>query len=226
MTRPKKENINLYYCAIMTKISRADKAKLLAIANGFSMSLYQLFQALLLAIVRYFDSESIMTTEHNIMMNAFADTIFSLKDSYSPLSIRGHQTQKVGKAILFVERHNKKPQMLSVSKDDYGILKESYNFDNMLTDFLGALDPEALQALELLKDKLGYFSLIHTLHKIILERKPATEDNIKEEIKQLFTEERLATGDRINEDVHYMRKKNMGEDYTTPTMRKREVKIG
>ena len=46
---------------IQTKICQADKDKLTKIADGFSMTIYQLLQALLLAIVRYFDSESIVT---------------------------------------------------------------------------------------------------------------------------------------------------------------------
>lgn len=225
MKQQKYNNSDLYYCAIMTKISRADKAKLIKIADGFNMTLYQLFQSLLLAIVRYFDSESIVTSEHNIMMNAFADTIFSIKDSYSPLSIRGHQKQRVRKAILFVERPKKKPQLLSVSKDSCGNLMESYNFETMLSDFLGALDPEALKVLTQLKEKWGYFSLIHTLHKTILQRKPAPADTIKEEIQQLFADERIATGDRLNEDVHYKRKRNNGEDYTTPTIHKKNVRV-
>ena len=63
---------------IQTKICQADKDKLTKIADGFSMTIYQLLQALLLTIVRYFDSESIVTEEHNIMMNAFANAIFAL----------------------------------------------------------------------------------------------------------------------------------------------------
>ena len=195
------------FCMIQTKICQADKDKLTKIADGFSMTIYQLLQALLLAIVRYFDSESIVTDEHNIMMNAFANTIFALKDSYCPLAMKDRQRQSIKKAILLIERPRKSPQVLSISKDCSGNLKESYNIETMLTDFIN-----------------GYFSLAQTLHELILSRKPAPADTMSEEIKQLFLDERIATGDKINEDVHYKGKKTIFEEWSAPTMRKKPVR--
>ena len=212
------------FCMIQTKICQADKDKLTKIADGFSMTIYQLLQALLLAIVRYFDSESIVTDEHNIMMNAFANAIFALKDSYCPLAMKDRQRQSIKKAILLIERPRKSPQVLSISKDSSGNLKESYNIETMLTDFIGSIDPESLQALCQMKADNGYFSLAQTLHELILSRKPAPADTMSEEIKQLFSDERIATGDKINEDVHYKGKKTIFEEWSTPTMRKKPVR--
>lgn len=212
------------FCLIQTKISDSDRAKLVKIADGFDMTFYQLMQSLLLAIIRYFDTDSTVTDEHNAMVNAFGNIIFSLKDSYSPLALRDRKKQYVNKGILFVERPHKAPQLLAITKEDGGSIKESYNFETMLIDFLGAIDPEMLQALKQTKQRLGLFSLLQTLHTIVLERKPAPADTINEEIKEMFEDVRIATGDKINYDVNYKnRKKTNFEACTAPTMRKQNV---
>lgn len=215
-----------YYTTIATKISHADKAKLVSIANGFGMTFYELLQALLLAMVRYFDTGSLVTYDHNAMMNAFANTMFTLKDSYSPLSIRGHENRKIDSAILLIEqRPHKQPQLLAVSKDRQGNLIESYNFDTMLSDFMGALDPEVLQAIIREKKKQGYFSIAHTLHELVLQRAPAPVDSKSEEIARMFTDVRTMAGEQVNSDIHHKRGYNRWEDTTTPTPAKKWHKV-
>lgn len=224
--REKSETRNHYYTTIATKVSRADKAKLVSIADGFGMTFYELLQALLLAMVRYFDTGSLVTYDHNAMINAFANTMFSLKDSYSPLSIRGHKKRTISRAFLLVEqRPHKQPQLLAVSKDHYGNLIESYNFDTMLSDFMGALDPEALKALKREQQKQGYFSIAHTLHELVMQRTPAPADTIREEIAEMFTDKRTTTGQQVNIDTHYKRGHNRWEDTTTPTPAKKRHKV-
>lgn len=212
------------YRQVATKLSAENRAKLEIVANGFNMSVYELLQGLILSFIRYFDIASTITHEHNTMMNAFANVLFALKDSFNPLAQKGCQTESIAKAILLIERPHKQPQLISVCKDGCGNLKESYNFETMLIDFLGAFDPEALQVLTQIKTHLGYFSLTHSLHEIILQSKPAPADTMSEEIKLLFADERIATGDKPNEDVHYKRIRNNDENYTAPTMRKRKVR--
>ena len=189
------------------------------------MTLYQLLQALMLAMVRYFDAGSLITYEHNAMLNAFANTLFSLKDSYSPLSISGHERRTVNRAILLVEQPPmKQPQLMAVSKDQYGNLIESYNFDSMLSAFMGALDPEALQAITREQKKQGYFSIAHTLHELILQRAEKPADIMSQEIADMFTDARTTTGEQPNEEIHYNRKYNKGDDYTAPTPHKRRAR--
>lgn len=224
MARAKHNNKNGYYTTIATKISQGDKAKLITIAEGFSMTFYELLQGLLLALVRYFDADSIVTAEHNIMMNAFANNLFSLKDSYSPLAIRDYKNQNITKAILFVERNHKQPQLLSVSKDSSGVLKESYNIETMLKDIIGSIDPDALQALCQMKANNGYFSLTQTLHELILSRKPDPADTMREEIMAEFEDLRIATGEKPNEDVHYKTARTHWESCTAPAMPKKPVR--
>ena len=220
----KHEERNGYYTTIATKISHADKAKLANIAEGFDMTIYELLQALLLALVRYFDKGSLVTYDHNAMMNAFTNTMFSLKDSYSPLSIKGHDKRNISRAILFVEQMPRQhPQLMAVSKDKSGNLIETYNFDTMLADFMGAIDREALQALECERKKQGYFSLAHTLHDMILENAPQ-QDSMAEEIAEMFTDIRITTGERINDEVFYPKgweHGRNGESCIIPTRRKR-----
>lgn len=224
--REKSETRNHYYTTIATKVSKADKAKLVSIADGFGMTFYELLQALLLAMVRYFDTGSLVTYDHNAMINAFANTMFALKDSYSPLSIRGHEKRTISRAFLLVEqRPHKQPQLLAVNKDQCGNLIESYNYDTMLSDFMGALDPEALQALNREQQKQGYFSITHTLHELLMQHAPAPSDTMREEIAELFTDERTTTGEQVNNDTHYKRKNNIGDGYTTPTPHKKWHKV-
>jgi len=225
MTRAKQKEGKGYYLHVGTKITYSDRDKLDVIAKGMGMTLYQLLQALMLAMVRYFDAGSLITYEHNAMMNAFANTLFSLKDSYSPLSLNGHGKRTVNHAILLVEQPPmKQPQLMAVSKDQYGNLIESYNFDTMLSDFMGALDPEALQAITREQKKQGYFSIAHTLHELILQRAEKPADIMSQEIADMFTDARTTTGEQVNEDVHYNRKYNKGDDYTAPTPHKRRAR--
>jgi len=212
------------YSPIATKVSAEDRAKLEIIANGFSMSIYELLQGLLFSLIRYFDTASIVTQEHNTMMNAFANTMFALKGSFNPLAKRDRNRESIAKAILLVERPHKQPQLISVCKDGYGNLKESYNFETMLKDFFGAFDPESLQVLTQIKTHLNYFSLSHTLHQVILQSKPAPADTIKEEIEAEFKDIRIATGDKTNEDVHYKSKHTHWESCTAPAMPKKKVR--
>lgn len=215
----KSESRNHYYTTIATKVSKADKAKLVSIADGFGLSFYELLQALLLAIVRYFDQDSLISYESNTMLNAFATVMFSNAGSYSPLSIRGHERERIKNAILFIERPNKEhPQMLAVSKNGNGDLLESYNFDTMLADFMEAYDPELLNLLEDERKRLGYFSIGHTLHELLLQRATPPADKMSEEINTMFQDVRITSGQQINEDVRYKRKNNnYGQDYTTIT---------
>ncbi len=226
--REKREPRNHYYTTIATKVSRADKAKLVSIADGFGMTFYELLQALLLAMVRYFDTGSLVTYDHNAMINAFANTMFALKDSYSPLSIKGHEKRTISRAFLLVEqRPHKQPQLLAVSKDHCGNLIESYNYDTMLSDFMGALDPEALQALNREQQEQGYFSITHTLHELLMQHAPAPTpaDMISQDVAEMFTDERTTTGEQVNNDIHYKRKHNRWEDTTTPTPAKKRHKV-
>ena len=213
------------YSPIATKVSAEDRAKLEIIANGFDMSVYELLQGLLLALIRYFDTSSIITHEHNTMMNAFANTMFALKDSFNPLAQRNRKKESITKAILFVERPHKQPQLISVCKDGGGNLRESYNFETMLTDFLGAFDPDTLQVLKQLKEHWGNFSLTHTLHETIMQSKPAPADTMGAEVEAEFDDIRIATGDKPNEDVHHKSTRTHWESCTAPAMPKKTVRI-
>jgi hypothetical protein len=133
------------------------------------------------------------------------------------LSLNGHGKRTVNHAILLVEQPPmKQPQLMAVSKDQYGNLIESYNFDTMLSDFMGALDPEALQAIIREQKKQGYFSITHTLHELILQRATQPADMMSEEITGMFQDMRITSGQKTNEDVFYQQKQNRyGEDYST-----------
>ena len=201
---------------IASKVSMRDKEKVRRIAEAFGMSFYELLQGLLLALLRYFDSECLITYDHNCMMNALANTMYALNDSYCPLKKKGRERRRVKGAILFVEDSpSKRPQLVYVSNNDDGNMTESMNFDKMVADFLRCVDPDCLNRLEAMKTELGYFSITHTLHEIIMQR-TSSGDEMKAEIKEMFSDMRIPSGQAVNEDIKYKRGcRQKSDEYTT-----------
>ena len=223
--RVKHDAANGNFTTIATKISLADKVRLWRIAEGFGMTLYELLQALLLGMARYFDKGSIVTDEGNSLLNAIGNVIFDTKDSFSPMALKGRQQQRVCNAILFLQRNDsERPQLMETHTDSQGNMIESYNYDTMLSAFLNCLDPDALQRLKDEAEKQGYFSITHTLHQLIMQRTETTEETINgiisAEVRGQFADERIPTGQKTNADTHYKRKHNRGNDYTTITPHK------
>ncbi len=175
------------------------------------MSFYELLQGLCLGLLRYFDKGILVTSEKNTFVNAVANILFSLPGSFCPLQICGKSTEKIQKCIAFVERPSKeRPQVVVIEKDTEGI-KESYNYDEMLTMFLNSCDPDVLEALNREKNRNGYFSLFHVLHDLVLSRAPKQEDEIKEEVNEMFQDIRIEWGIKINDDVFYKRRHRTGK---------------
>lgn len=224
MSTAKHDKQNGKYITIATKISLADKVKLCRIANKFGMTFYNMLQALLLLICRMADEGSAITHEHQIMLQAFLDMMDQEQDSFSPLAIKGHKQQHICNAILFIQKEpDQRPQLMEIRKSERGNMMESYNHDTMLTVFLNSLDPSGLQCLEDETKRLGYSSISQTLHKIIMERTAPIEDNIHEDVCDMFSDVRITTGQQINNDVFYRRKNNIG-DYTIITPKNRRIK--
>ena len=211
---------------IATKISLADKVRLSRIADGFGLSLYELMQGLLIAMARYFDKGSAVTYESNTLLNALGNIMFANADSFSPMALKNRQKQHVSKAILFLQRApGQRPQMVEVHSGTQGSMIESYNYDDMLSAFLGCIDPDGLQRLKDEAKRLGYFSITHALHELIIQRAPTTTaDNMRAEVQELFSDVRIVTGEQPNEETHYNRKYNKGDDYTAPTPHKRRIR--
>ena len=203
---------------IASKITRADKQKLHAIADYLGMTFYQLVQSILMTIVRYWDRGGLLTAEHYTMIDAFATVLKSSIGSYSPISARNSESDHITGAILLVERKpGQRPQLMEVHKDSAGNFVESYNYDTMLATFLSAIDPDCVQRLEDEAKELGYFSITHALCEILLKCSARTEKDImRADIAEMFSDERITTGQKINEETHYKRKHNRG-DYTTIT---------
>lgn len=206
---------------IASKITRADKQKLHAIADYLGLSFYSLVQSILMTIIRYWDRGGLLTAEHYTMIDAFATVLKSSIGSYSPISARDSENDHITGAILLVERKpGQRPQLLEVHKDSAGNFVESYNYDTMLAAFLSAIDPDCLQRLEDEAKELGYFSITHALCETLLKCRARTErDTMRADIAEMFADARIATGQQINEDTYYRRKNNVG-DYTTITEKK------
>lgn len=213
-----KSDVGNEFLTIASKVSKEDKAKIKAVASLFGMSFYELLQSLLLGMLRYFDIGRNSTYEDNCMMDALFVAIRSLQGSYCPLQKKDRENRIIKGAILFVEDSPKnRPQLFSVSMDEDGQMMESLNFDKMVTDFLGCIDPDGLQRLSNLKKELGYFSVTHTLHEIIMQHTSSIDENQKY-IKELFEDKRIPSGQAVNDDVLYQRPHRTNVDeYTTIT---------
>lgn len=149
---------NSNYKVIATKLTPADKSKLIAIAEAFGLSLFGLMQNLVLVSLRFFDRHSPISNEHATMLNDFG--------------------RPFDKAIVFLNRkQSSRPQVLAIDKDGRGRTTESYNLDGMLADLLRATDPPLLRVLEDEKMRQHDFSLSHTLHELVLQRSTATVTN-------------------------------------------------
>ena len=224
MARARHNNENGYYTTIATKISLADKVRLSRIAESFGMTFYNMLQGLLLLICRMADKGSAITYEHQIMLQAFLDMMNQKQDSFSPLAIKGHEDLHVCNAILFIQQKpDQRPQLMEIHKTEHGSMMESYNHDTMLTAFLNCLDPSGVQRLEDEAKRLGYSSICQTLHEIIMERTAHSGDTISEDVHDLFSDVRIPTGQKINDNTFYKQKQNRG-DYTTITPRKKRYR--
>ena len=215
MRRNKEQSNGGDFVTIATKVSKVEKERVKDIASAFNMSFYELLQSLLLALLRYFDSGSLVTYDHNCMMNALANTMYAINGSYNPLLKNGRENQCLDSAILFIgDNKKRRPQLLSISKNDDGQFVESLNFDKMVADFLKCVDPDAFMRLESKRVELGYFSITHTLHELIMQRTSKT-DEIKDEIAGLFTDKRIPTGQAVNEDIFYQKRNKIHSDECT-----------
>lgn len=201
---------------IASKISRTDKRKLHTIAADLGVSFYSLIQSIMLTIIRYCDKGGNVSAEHSILIDAFGIVLKSTIDSHIPISLRNSDKDCIKSAILFVERgEDKRPQMMEVSRDGYGNMIESYNYDTMLSSFLSAIDPDALAKLKVKAKDLGCFSITAALREIIMESADK-QFSIESDINQIFSDIRISTGQEINDDVKYKKGYRMNVDeYTT-----------
>ena len=200
---------------VLTKVPISIRGKISAIADRFSLTFYGLLQAVLKSFTHYLDSD--ITDEHATILDAFGYMLMSQRDSFNPLALKGKTIERIDKAIIF-DSGSSRPQVLGIAKDSEGRTTESRDQDAMLADYLRATDPQLLRVLEAEKDRRKDFGLSKTLRRLVMQRRTPQADQIREDVKSLFEDVRIDSGQRINEDVFYRHKHNRG-DYTalTPT---------
>lgn len=215
-----KKRVAQDFSVLATKVPLCEKRKISQIASSFNMSIFELLRALLLLLIRYFDTETPISEEHNKMLKTFLNVISTNVESFSPLSMRGHEQQSIRGAILFLQRKDgEHPQTIAICKNEEGGFMESYNTDKMLADYLQATDPQLLRVLGEERERMEHFSISQVLHQLIMQNR-TQRDEIGDEIKALFDDIRIPTGENINRDVYYRRKLNTG-DYQNTTIRER-----
>ncbi len=201
------------YSVVATKVPTEYKSRLESVAKKLGLNKYELFQGLLLALLRYFDDGASLSCNHYAMLNVFANVLKSSKETFKPLQI--HERSVKG-AILFIEETpDKMPQVLYVGKDNKGHLTESMNYDKMLSEFLKSMDKNIYERLDAIKNQIGYISIAHTLQDLVMSSNQAKE-NISSEVEGLFQDIRIPSGQSINNEVHYKgRYRQNVKEYTT-----------
>lgn len=173
---------------IATKVKREDRIKLEAVAKSLGMkNLYQLFQGLLLFLLRYFDSHCAISIEHQKMVQSYLSLVETLKGSFTPIQATSQPIYTIKKGILFVERRRgERPQMISVGIGDNGAMTESYNTNEILADVMASIDPKLLDDLNSERGQIGVIGIIDTLRSLLEANR---DERMHEEINKMFTDE-------------------------------------
>lgn len=197
---------------IATKVKREDKIKLEAIAKSLGMkNLYQLFQGLLLFLLRYFDGHTAISSDHETLIKSYLNLLSAQKGSFSPIQTTKVCNYDIRKAIIFIDRkRGERPQMISIGIGKDGAMTESYNTNEIFTDVMASIDPKLLDELNDEKQSINQVSIIETLRSLL---QPTQDERMHEEINKMFTDEidemfedlSIETFEQIA-DTHYKRK--------------------
>lgn len=196
------------FAQMATKIPFPFKEKINSIAKKLGMSNYQLLQSMIYMFIRFFDTPTQIDDDTYKLIEAYLDTLRSVNDSYNPLSIKDESKQTIRKAIFFVEE-NHNAQLIEVCINNDGKIMGSYNIDSILEDVLSVMDPNIIRMLKIEKEKKDHNSMLMNLKEIIkcaINNDPST--SIEEEIKSLFDDVRIGSGEKINDGIYYKGKHN------------------
>lgn len=202
----------LNYTTIATKIPLNVKQKLYTIAEILNLSIYELLQYLILFYVRYFDNDSPISDEYEIMLDAFINVVDqSMKNSSKPFNVK---QKYISSAIIFIQQNNNiQYQTIAIGKDGQGRITENYNLDKMLSEYLKATDPETLERLVCIQKQIGFFSISHTLHYLVKQSNCSQkEDIIKMEIESMFKDNDRVYNKSLNYGERTIRKKHFTPD--------------
>lgn len=209
------------FVSVATKISRADKIKLQAIADNMGLNLYSMLQGCMLAFLRAFDTDTQISEEHNRLVQTILSTLMT-QGQHSTLTRTNQTSLNVKSAIVFATATRASaPTLLHVAIDSGGKVTESHNTDTMLAELLRATDEKALRHLQEVKRKRGCFSLLQTLCEVLhTASQDNPEEQVEADIREMFCDVRLSTGEVINSaGVMYRRKKNTGDFHQSATPR-------
>lgn len=194
-------------CTIATKIPLSYKARLANIAEAFNMKYYSILQALIYSFIAYTDRTAPLTEEHITLMKTFCPLF--LRAEYNPLSNKNAEAKSATEAIMFCqcEQHT---EPVYVTTEANGAHKETLNHDTMLSALLKVIAPDILKDLQAEARQQNNFSITQTLREVLTEYS-AKSDQIASDIAEMFTDIRIGSGDKINEDIFYKRARNNSE---------------
>lgn len=155
------ENKGESYTTISSKITLADKLKLLGIAESFGTNINALGKALIFGVLHYLDKGS----DINEMNKKLFDTLCSVAKNVENCKLKN---QTDFSSIVFFRKPDykgicyKRPQAIIIRKNG-DMLTECYNYDTMLQLLLSSIAPDTLIKLKQIKRDMEYFSNLHTL---------------------------------------------------------------
>lgn len=198
------------FIPIATKVPSQFLEKIQNISQKLGLSKYQLLQSMIYSLIRFFDCPTQINDEMYRLIEAYFDAFKSLRNSYNPL-LGNEKKLKIRKAILFMGEE-KNAQLIEISIDKDGKMMESYNIDTILENILNAMNPNIVRILSKEKNKENHISILMALKDLVMN---STTNNptvsLEEEVKTLFDDVRITTGEKINDRVYYKRKNNMKE---------------
>lgn len=204
-------NMQKSYKVIATKISPAMMLKIEGIAEELNLTRYELIQGLLSGFVRMHDpgapiGDEVRNLMRSITFNASTD------DKVVSLSWEPGEIEKV---VVFRRGDNGHEQKVTTLSLEHGQWVESLNFDEAAKAILSGINHQLPDIVTGAQNQLRGASFVYTLYKLLKVAHEATAPTMSDEVKDLFSDIRLASGHKLNVDnVHYKRARGVGQNIT------------
>lgn len=176
---------------IATKVDSEVYMQFKLIADRSGLKVYKLLQTVVDAYIKYLSTDTYITESIRTIVNVFARFRFQ-KDSFSLLEPNRRELHFT-KCIAFIGKHGKRYEqaiLLRVPEDDEQDIIMNMNSDEMLESLLSTIDPDIVEQLKAIKHRNELLSLTDAIRYAISEATPGMRDSIREDIANLFSDNR------------------------------------
>lgn len=200
---------------ISIKLTHSERNKIIEIAESMGLTPFRLLNVLLSEFINYFDENAIIDNRENTLLNCLYDDNFFSKDTFNLYCSNVTNNLFASEALIFADKPEEKgkiytrSQAILINQNGESYIGSSY-YDNMLELLLSAIAPETNDGLQKKMKKLGCKSIFDTM-KLLVDQSyfcPPKPDIIHEEIEELFSDIRIESGEKVNNDDVFYRKRN------------------